>query len=125
MEDIGERLRKLIEELELNPSSFADEIRVQRSGISHILSGRNKPSLEFLEKLIRRYPKTDLVWLISGRNALIKPEQPALDFKISEESNNESELKPNESTTKKVIILKENGRFEEYIPENSDSDNPS
>ena len=125
MEDIAQRLKKLIEDLELNPSSFADEIRVQRSGISHILSGRNKPSLDFFEKLLRRYPKTDLVWLITGRNALFNSDQTNMEFKITEDSVEKEDNLQTESSTKKVIILKENGRFEEYSPENNNSVNPS
>ena len=43
----------------MTASQFADEIGVQRSSVSHILSGRNKPSLEFIQKVMNRFPKVD------------------------------------------------------------------
>lgn len=62
-----DRFKKLLEELKLSPSEFAERIGVQRSSISHILSGRNKPSLDFLEKILAAYPDTDVYWLITGK----------------------------------------------------------
>ena len=50
----------------LKPSVFADNIGVNRATISHVLSGRNKPSIDFLEKLLSAYPKLNANWLISG-----------------------------------------------------------
>lgn len=48
-------------------SSFAEKIGVQRSSISHILSGRNKPSLDFILKILSAYPEVDLYWLFNGK----------------------------------------------------------
>ena len=45
-------------------SAFADQIGVQRSSISHLLNGRNRPSLDFVMKLIEAYPEVDLYWLL-------------------------------------------------------------
>lgn len=64
--DLIERFRYLMKLNQLTASAFADEIGVQRSSVSHILSGRNKPSLEFIQKVIQRFPKVDAGWLISG-----------------------------------------------------------
>lgn len=61
-----ERILEIIKEKGLTPSQFADEIGVQRSGISHLISGRNKPSLEFIMKIKARFPETDLAWLLQG-----------------------------------------------------------
>lgn len=47
-------------------SQFAEAIGIQRSGLSHILSGRNQPSLDFIKKLIHRFPDVDIYWLITG-----------------------------------------------------------
>ena len=49
---ISERIKKIIKDNELNSSSFATKIGVQRSSISHIISGRNKPSLDLVIKII-------------------------------------------------------------------------
>ena len=60
------RLKKILDYYSLSASAFAETIAVQRSSISHILSGRNKPSLEFLTKVLNAFPEIDLLWLLSG-----------------------------------------------------------
>jgi len=66
----------------LTSSQFADEIGVQRSNISHILSGRNNPSLEFVTKIIKRFPDLNLEWLIFGKGSMYK-ERKAVDQKLN------------------------------------------
>jgi len=68
-----ERLSKIITSEGLTPSLLAEEIGVQRSGISHILSGRNYPSFDFLQKLLERFPKLNAEWLILGKGNIYKP----------------------------------------------------
>ena len=69
------RIKKLISENELNAASFADKIGVQRSGISHILSGRNKPSLEFLSKIQTTFDEVEFDWLLLGKDRNFTPTQ--------------------------------------------------
>lgn len=64
--NLNERISKIIEYSGLSASEFADEIDVQRSNISHIASGRNKPSLDFLIKIKERFPELQWDWLING-----------------------------------------------------------
>ena len=72
----NERISKIIEYSGLTSSEFADEIDVQRSSISHITSGRNKPSLDFLIKVKERVPELQWDWLIKGDGEmLIEPEK--------------------------------------------------
>jgi len=61
-----ERLKNWMESEGLKSSALADSIGVNRATISHILSGRNKPSIDFLEKLLNTYPNINANWLISG-----------------------------------------------------------
>ena len=61
-----ERLKNWMESEVLKSSELADIIGVNRATISHILSGRNKPSIDFLEKLLSAYPSINANWLISG-----------------------------------------------------------
>ncbi|PKP25539.1 MAG: transcriptional regulator [Bacteroidetes bacterium HGW-Bacteroidetes-2] len=65
-DDFSKRLQKIIEYYSLTASSFADAIDFNRSSISHLLSGRNKPSLEFVLKVLHKYPEVKLYWLING-----------------------------------------------------------
>ena len=72
------RIKKLISENELNAASFAEKIGVQRSGISHILSGRNKPSLEFLSKIQTTFDEVEFDWLLMGKDKNFTPTQSNL-----------------------------------------------
>lgn len=66
MKKINERIEKVISLSGLSNSEFADRIEVPRSSISHLLSGRNKPSLDFLMKIKAEFPKYHWDWLIYG-----------------------------------------------------------
>lgn len=69
---LNERISRVIEYSQLTPSEFADEIDVQRSSISHITSGRNKPSLEFIIKIKSRFPEILWDWLITGDGNMLQ-----------------------------------------------------
>lgn len=69
---LNERITKVIEYSGLTPSEFADEIDVQRSSISHVTSGRNKPSLEFIIKIKSRFPEILWDWLVNGDGEMLK-----------------------------------------------------
>lgn len=69
--NINERISKIIEYSKLSASEFADEIDVQRSSISHITSGRNKPSLDFIIKIKDQFPEINWDWLIKGKGEMI------------------------------------------------------
>lgn len=72
-----DRIIQFLKENNLTSTKFADIIGVQRSSISHILSGRNKPSFDFIEKMLRAYPDLNAQWLITGKgNSSIN--QPSL-----------------------------------------------
>ncbi len=70
-----ERILLILKTKNLSASQFADEINVQRSSISHILSGRNNPSLEFILKIIKQFPEIDIEWLILGKGQMVKKAQ--------------------------------------------------
>lgn len=67
------RIQKFLEVENINSSKFADEIGVQRSSISHILSGRNNPSLELIQKILARFDYLNAEWLITGKGDMFKP----------------------------------------------------
>jgi transcriptional regulator with XRE-family HTH domain len=62
-----ERIGFLLDKYSLSSAQFADLIGVQRSSISHILSGRNKPSFDFIHKILLKYPEIDANWLLTGK----------------------------------------------------------
>ena len=68
-------------------AQFAEEIGVQPSGISHILSGRNNPSLDFVTKMLHRYSSLSSEWLLFGQGPMYKHiSQPTL-FDMEMENN--------------------------------------
>jgi transcriptional regulator with XRE-family HTH domain len=73
--NLNDRISKIIQYSKLSASEFADEIEVQRSNISHIASGRNKPSLDFLIKIKEHFPAIQWDWLILGQGEMLLEEK--------------------------------------------------
>jgi transcriptional regulator with XRE-family HTH domain len=74
-----ERILVFLQNENKSYAQFAEEIGVQPSGISHILSGRNNPSLDFIVKMLLKYPSLSADWLLFGRGAMHKyVSQPTL-----------------------------------------------
>ncbi len=65
-----ERLIQLLDLEQMSPSKFADIIGVQRSSISHVISGRNKPSFDFLQKTLKAFPGLNASWLMLGEGTM-------------------------------------------------------
>ncbi len=71
-DDFIKRLELILDYYSLSASTFADKIGVQRSSLSHLLSGRNKPSLDFILKIIEAFPEVDLYWILNGTGSFPK-----------------------------------------------------
>lgn len=116
-QDFTERIKKILEHHQLSASLFADRIGVQRSSISHILSGRNKPSLDFILKITSEFTDVDIYWLLNGKGEFPKiekitpKESPTLPFsqgKSVDTSDNASKR------ITKIVVFYEDGTFEEF-----------
>jgi len=70
-----ERVKKIMLQLQLNSAQFALEIGIQGSTLSHLLHGRNKPSLDVLKKVLSRYPNINSDWLIMGIGPMFRGEK--------------------------------------------------
>lgn len=66
-----ERIRTLLESRQLTPTQFADLIGVARPIISHVLSGRNKPSLEVVQRILAAMPDLSMAWLLNGTKPML------------------------------------------------------
>ena len=107
-QDFIKRLQIIIDHYQLSAASLADKIVVQRSSISHLLSGRNKPSLEFVLKLVRQFPEVNLYWLLNGTgNFPSTLSEFNIPKEIISEGNKESERLSDEKTTEISKTLKE------------------
>lgn len=73
--DFSIRLQQVMDYYGLNAAAFADALEIQRSGISHLLSERNKPSLDFILKLIEKFPEVDMYWITQGKGTFPRKEE--------------------------------------------------
>lgn len=71
------RLIQLLKAEGINPTRFAERIGVQRSSMSHILSGRNKPSYDFIVKILESFHAVNPDWLLRGKGLMYKNDIPA------------------------------------------------
>jgi transcriptional regulator with XRE-family HTH domain len=129
-EDFAKRLHKILEFYELSAAAFSDKIEVGRSSISHILSGRNKPSLDFVMKIVKSFPEVELYWLLNGKGSFPpseKPEKQLEESKVSDSSKlqnlptSEEEKqtpaflpKGQQKPISKIVIFYEDGTFEAF-----------
>ncbi|NLA24700.1 MAG: helix-turn-helix transcriptional regulator [Bacteroidales bacterium] len=67
-----DRIAKIIEQEQLTNAGFAEEIGVQASSISHVLSGRNNPSIDFVIKILERFRGINSEWLLLGKGEMYK-----------------------------------------------------
>ena len=70
MEDIKDRLNHILRAKNLTAKQFAELMEIQPSNVSHLLNGRNKPSLDFLIKLKETFPEYSFDWIIMGRKPI-------------------------------------------------------
>ncbi len=121
-EDFAKRLEKVIEFYGETASSFAEKIGVQRSSISHILSGRNKPSLDFVLKVLSVYPEVELYWLLNGKGSFpstTSPEEKKSDIKesnVSKVKTQRSLITSSESdkSIERIVIFYKDGTFKNF-----------
>mgnify|MGYP000312490472 CR=1 FL=1 len=130
--EFAKRLQKVIDFYDESASSFAVKIGVQRSSISHILSGRNKPSLDFVMKILHSYPEVELYWLLNGKGEFpsgqkqpepkkpnlfeqpVENSKPDVSIPVLKLSSN-STLK-SDSDIERIVIFYKNGSFKSYTP---------
>lgn len=134
-QDFAKRLHKVLDYYGLSASSFADRIDFNRSSISHLLSGRNKPSLDFVMKVLNEFPEVELYWLLNGKGIFPKKESEELNelaqvktidtatYSLSEveKSKNPSEIKQNQphsslndSLIERIVIFFKDGTYKIY-----------
>ena len=112
-----ERILKLITHLGYTATKFADEMGVERSGISHILSGRNQPSYDFIVKILNILPDLDAEWLILGKGSMLKSKRTSSNADLSADNlpPPDSLMQPDlftVSAEKKLSQLKKQSDFE-------------
>jgi transcriptional regulator with XRE-family HTH domain len=126
--NFSKRLQKIIDFYGVTAATFSENLAFNRSTISHLLAGRNKPSLEFVMKVLQTYPEIDLYWLLYGKGSLptpttkvsakikasnIQEKIPGVEAKNSIFEN--SVLKnSNTSAIERIILCYKDGTFMQY-----------
>ncbi|MGD0341891.1 MAG: helix-turn-helix transcriptional regulator [Bacteroidales bacterium] len=134
-----ERILAFLKAENKSSSQFAEEIGVQASGISHIISGRNKPSLDFILKMLEKYPYLSTEWLLFGRGEMFSEQSMQDLFTEANETRGDAlsdeQEQPHKTTVKnaqipsevpstikrnidleKIVCFNKNGTFREYFP---------
>lgn len=135
--DFTKRLEKILDYYGLSATAFSEKIEFNRSTISHLISGRNKPSLEFVLKVVETFPEVTIYWLLNGKgnfppstassktstivhsNKVHRPEE---DFEKRDTKNVTAPVNPLATSVKKntaierIIIFYADGSFKEYLP---------
>jgi transcriptional regulator with XRE-family HTH domain len=116
-EDFALRLKKVMSYYNETAASFSDKIGVQRSSISHILSGRNKPSLEFIMKILSSYDEVDLYWLLNGKGVFPKTETKSVlpkNVEQTQDSVNTTSKLESSDEIERIIIFYKDGSFKNF-----------
>ena len=111
---MNKRLQQFLAAENISQSKFAETLGVARAGVSHVLSGRNKPGFEFLDSLARNYPDLSLEWLISGRGRMYKfdSQEPNLFSETGQLPENQTAGHA-DRRIEKVVLFYSDGTYQE------------
>ena len=121
--DFAKRLQKVLDYYGVSATAFSEEIDFNRSTISHLLSGRNKPSLEFVMKVLQKYPEVELYWLLNGKGSFPSeqnnPPTPIQKTKIDtslaiSEAFSEKKRSISEKSIERIVVFYKDGSFKAY-----------
>ncbi|WP_010520918.1 helix-turn-helix domain-containing protein [Aquimarina agarivorans] len=121
------RLQKILSHYELSASAFAEKMGVGRSSISHIISGRNKPSLEFVLHILENFEAVTFDWLMYGKGNFPKTDQTAPDLFSEKEKNIENITtvnKPVKNNSEDLFSNTSNISNEEKLKESNNTTPP-
>ncbi len=120
-----DRIQQFLLKENKSSAQLAEEIGVQPSGISHILSGRNKPSLDFVIKMLDRYPYLSIEWLLFGRGPMYKEKTMPTLFDEMQAYTGPSDVYPEEDKRDSKKIERDDlAGNHEHSEENTPADEP-
>ena len=104
--EFGIRLQKILDYYSISATELSNQISFNRSTISHLLSGRNKPSLDFVMKVLQQFPEVELYWLLNGKGSFPSDKKDKISSTPTFQNEVENTLSAKED--KKVISEKLN-----------------
>ncbi len=94
-----DRLKKIIDFEDISYSKFADLVGIQRSGVSHLINGRNNPSLDVIQKVLEAFNYINAEWLLLGKGNMIKDDKKEIQDTLFKETNDTEQPKKNPEIT--------------------------
>lgn len=130
MSTFQDRIQQVMAHFNLTAKDLAEMCDVQRSAISHILNGRNRPNVSFLAKLSEGIPTLNTTWLLHGHGSIVTNvtnefdtqqhrQRPPVDY--LQKHDRERQIKEGRTITR-VILLYSDGHFESYDPREGDQE---
>lgn len=139
-EEFSKRLELIFDYYDLTASAFADQIEVGKATISHLLSGRNNPSLDFVLRVVKNFPEVELYWLLNGKGTFPKSDTHSVENETDQAITTTASTSPLKETQKteadsiaiekdvlentvpasdveRIVIFFKNGTFKSYTTE--------
>jgi transcriptional regulator with XRE-family HTH domain len=113
--EIKERISLIIKNNHMTPSAFADRIGANRSSISHVLSGRNKPGLDLLEKIVQHFPDINCYWLLTGVTN-VNSDFQSIGSQVSKLNERQIKMESDRKEIVKIIEYFNDNTFKVYFP---------
>lgn len=112
-----DRIQQLIDIKGISGGELADKLGVQRSNVSHVLNGRNKPGAVFLEKLLQAFPELNARWLLTGEGNILNTSDSTSNAKTAtvQEKDRQQKLFPPVNTPSTITPLEEDKEIERII----------
>ncbi|MEL6974328.1 MAG: helix-turn-helix transcriptional regulator [Bacteroidota bacterium] len=123
-EALIQRLQMIMEHREMTTSGLADALGVQRSSVSHILNGRNKPSLDFVMKVVNTFSEVSLDWFLKGEGDFPKTSAPSPQNQkdiapiVRNPKLKKTKDSPESRQLVKTILFYDDGSMEVFEPKN-------
>lgn len=125
--EFAKRLQKVLDFYGLSATAFSEKIDFNRSTISHLLSGRNKPSLDFVMKVLDQFPEVGLYWLLNGTGNFPSTSSSEKEYNIPKSafrqtddvksgsiSDKKKKISKNDPEIEKIVIFYKDGSFKVY-----------
>lgn len=149
--NMKERIIKIMECERMGQAQFASAIGIQRAAMSHIISGRNNPSLDVMTKILHRYPQINPDWLLLGKGEMLRDNTPAMEpadniaknppqiqvvpeghqelpFQESRKELDNSEktwavsVEKSSKTVSKIMVFYSDNTYDTFVPEKQESE---
>ncbi len=133
-----DRIKQYMDYKNISAGELASLLDVQRSNISHILNGRNKPGASFIEKFLLTFPDLNARWLLTGVGDMIEKKQTPLketEQEVAEKPKSQEKEKPTppqpvkqneqriqrvDQQVNRVVLLFGDGSFIDYNKKSND-----